>query len=276
MIRARTRVGDGWIAHVSEGHGPPLLLLPGLGGQFSFWGGIWPALVGQFRLVSIDQRGCGASSRCLIEYSIAQMAEDVLAVLDDLAVKTTDIIGHSTGGVIALWLAAHHPQRVGRVVASSTWAGPDPYMRDCFRMRERVLETLGIAAYRQFVDLMLYPPGWYSAHLPEIVARNETTEVDTEILRRRMRAIMDFDLRPRLADIRHETLVICPRDDHVTPLCLSKEIAATVPHAQLCVLETGGHAAPRIAADEFCAPVQRFFASAHFEPPTSSCSIASR
>jgi aminoacrylate hydrolase len=261
MTRRRTPVGDGWIAYIDEGQGHPLLLLPGLGGQSSFWRRSWSALGEHFRLISIDQRGCGDSSRCLIDYSIPQMATDVLAVLDALDVQTADIIGHSTGGVIALWLAAHHPRRVGRLVASSTWAGPDRYMEYCFRLRERVLESLGIAAYRQFVDLMLYPPSWYSCHLEEIAARNDTTSVDAAILRRRMRAIMNFDLRPYLADIRHEVLVICPRDDRVTPLFLSEEIAAGVPRAQLCALETGGHAAPRIATDEFCRPVLRFLAT---------------
>ena len=276
MSRGQSRVGDGWISFVDEGQGPPLLLLPGLGGLSSFWSQSWPAFSTQFRLISIDQRGCGGSSRCLIDYSIAQMAADVLAVLDDLGVHTADIVGHSTGGVVAMWLAAYHPQRVGRLVASSTWAGPDPYMSECFRMRERILDSLGIDGYRQFVDLMLYPPSWYSAHRSKIDPRNGTTEVDMAILRRRMGAIMNFDLRPRLADIRHEMLVVCPRDDRVTPLFLSEEIAAAAPRAHLCVLETGGHAAPRIAADGFCAAALEFFMKAHLDSPPSSLSIAVR
>ncbi len=261
MKRHAVDTSGGSIAAYTAGSGQPVLLLPGLGGRATFWQRTWPTLQARHHVVSLDHRGCGSSSRDDVAYSVPQMAQDVIAVLDHLDIGRTDMVGHSLGGAIALWLAVHRPERCRRLVLSSTWGGTNPYIRDAFELRRSVLQRIGPRAYEQLVDLMLYPPHWYARHQAEIVAHRAGADVDVGLLERRLCAVIDFDLRARLAGITQPCLVVCPQDDAVTPLFLSQELAAVIPGAHLRILPTGGHAAPRIESEAFLAAVRPFLES---------------
>jgi aminoacrylate hydrolase len=260
MIQHRIPVGGGWIAAYEDGAGPPLMLLPGLGGRASFWEPIVPALRSQFRVISLDHRGCGASSRCRIQYSVEQMAADTLAVLDALGIPYAHLVGHSTGGAIVQLLGAHHPARCGRLVISSSWAGPDAYVRDSFALRVAVLRGLGVAKYEELVDLMIYPPEWYAKNRAEVAARRRRAEdsVDTEILERRINAVVSYDGRPVVHRISSPSLIIGVRDDAVIPASRSREIHEAIRGSELQILNTGGHAAPRIESRAFLGALARF------------------
>lgn len=258
MTKKTVPADDGWIAYTVSGTGTPLVLIPGLGGDGNFWRDVAAPLSQDFQTIAIDHRGCGSSSRCLIDYSIRQMAEDTLRVMDALNVARCDLVGHSTGGAIALWLALHHRDRCGRLVLSSSWPGPDAYMARAFDLRLKVLDTLGLEAYQDFVDLMVYPPAWYAEHGAEISARRAGQDIDTEILRRRIRALLAFDARAQLGGIDQECMIVCPMDDLVTPIHLSRQLVAGIRGARLIELPTGGHAAPRIAAGAFTAAIGPF------------------
>ena len=82
------------------GDGPPLLLVPGLGGIGSFWMHQVAAFARDFRVVTHDHRGTGQSSRSRITYSVDQMADDVLRLMDVLKIDAAHCVGHSTGGAI--------------------------------------------------------------------------------------------------------------------------------------------------------------------------------
>ena len=104
------------------GSGPPLLLVPGLGGRAEFWDPVVPPLAARFTVILHDHRGTGRSSIERIDYSIAQMTGDVIALLDHLGFDRAHLIGHSTGGAIGQTLAIDFPQRLDRLVLSATWA----------------------------------------------------------------------------------------------------------------------------------------------------------
>jgi aminoacrylate hydrolase len=260
MIQHRIAAGSGWIAGYEDGAGPPLLLLPGLGGRASFWQSIVTTLRARFRVIALDHRGCGASSRCRIQYSVEQMAADALAVLDALGIARADLVGHSTGGAIVQFLGAHHPERCGRLVISSSWAGPDAYIRDSFALRLAVLRGLGLAKYEELVDLMLYPPAWYAKNRIEVAARRRQAEdsVDTGILERRIEAIVNYDGRGFLSRVDRPSLVIGVRDDAVIPAFLSHAVHEAIRGSRLKILDTGGHAAPRIESGAFLAALTPF------------------
>jgi len=256
--RCTVEIAGGWIEACTIGSGPPVLLLPGLGGRATFWRHVWPALEDRHQVISLDHRGCGGSSRNDAEYSIEQMSRDVLAILDRFEVNCTDVVGHSTGGAIALWLAVHRPERCRKLVLSSTWGGTNPYIKASFELRRKVLSALGQNAYEQLVDLMLYPPDWYAHHESELLAHRVGVDVDVQILDSRLKAVIDFNLRTRLGEITHPCLVVCPQDDAVIPSFLSREIASAIRGAHLRILPFGGHAAPRIMSEAFLAAVLPF------------------
>ncbi len=109
--------------HDTDGDLPVLVLLHGLAGYALEWGATIAALRGEWRVISVEQRGHGSSTRRPGDVSRAAYVADVVAVLDDLTVDAVPVIGQSMGGHTAMLLAAHHPERVSRLVLVESGLG---------------------------------------------------------------------------------------------------------------------------------------------------------
>src|SRR5437899_2587079 len=155
-------IGDAENYSEEAGQGEPLLLVPGLSGQGSFWSRQVEAFKGDFRVIVHDHRGAGRSTHSNIKYSVEQMADDVLRLMDALKIESAHLVGHSTGGAIGQMLALEHRPRLRSPVLSATWGGPDPYFRRLFEARKETLLTQGIEAYLRASVLVLAPPEWVS------------------------------------------------------------------------------------------------------------------
>lgn len=242
-------IGDAEIYYEQTGEGPPLLLVPGLGGVGAFWAKQVAAFSRDFRVITHDHRGTGQSARSRIKYSVDQMADDVLRLMDGLKIETAHFVGHSTGGAIGQTIAQDRPERIQRLVLSATWAGEDGFFRRSFAARKEILRSSGIGAYWRASALLLRPPAWISSNeaaLLEEEARTLADPPDPDILQGRIDAIMRFDRRARLGEIKARTQVIVAADDMVTPLHLSEELADKIDNARLTVLRYGGHFVPTV------------------------------
>ncbi|MEZ5866491.1 MAG: alpha/beta fold hydrolase [Geminicoccaceae bacterium] len=262
---AELRLADGGRLHYElAGDGPPLLLVPGLGGIADFWGPIVPALAERFTVILHDHRGCGRSSLERIDFSIAQMAGDVLALLDHLGLERAHLVGHSTGGAIGQTIALDHPDRLDRLGLSGTWAAPDAWFQGLFASRSAILRTGGPALYLQSSALMLYPPWWIRDH-PEILTVTEEAArarvPDPEVLLARIAAILRHDRAADLHRVTAPTLVIGARDDMVTPAYLSEDIGRLVGRSRTLILPDGGHFFPVTRAGQFVRAIVDFLDS---------------
>jgi aminoacrylate hydrolase len=247
---------------VRGGAGPPLLFLVGLGGRADFWGPQF-ARFPMRDCISFDHRRTGDSLPSDITTTVQVLADDAVRLLDTLGIDRIDIIGHSLGGAIAQHLAVFHPDRVARLVLSASWAGPTPWFLDLFALRRRVLRELGPRDYMLQGNLLGNPGWWTCANQAAMAAGIEArlaAFAGVEIECERMDAVTSHDLRDRVGGIASDTLVICARDDGITPLPLSEELAARIPVARLEVLATGSHFAPNCVPDDWAAPVKAFLA----------------
>ncbi len=230
-----------------RGQGPPLLLVPGLAGLSDFFAPHVEPLARRFTVILHDHRGCGRSSPARIEYSVEQMAGDVVALLDHLRIDRAHLVGHSTGGAIGQTLAIDRPERIDRLVLCATWTAADGWFRLLFQNRKEILEGLGPGAYARISALFLNAPFWIRLH-PEIAAVSDEEARrrirDPEILLRRIKAILAFDRRADLHRIRAPTLVMGARDDMVTPAYFSEELGRAIPGAETVNLPDGGHFFP--------------------------------
>jgi pimeloyl-ACP methyl ester carboxylesterase len=105
------------IRYSAYGKGSPVILLHGGLGHGGNWGYQIPALCGNgYRVILIDSRGHGRSTRDTRPYSYELMVSDVLAVMDTLRVERAHIVGWSDGACTALILGGSHPWRVNGVV----------------------------------------------------------------------------------------------------------------------------------------------------------------
>lgn len=254
-------IGDADIYYEEQGRGPTLMLVPGLGGQGAFWGPQVGDFARDFRVIVHDHRGAGRSTHSRIQYSVDQMAADTIALMDRLGIEHAHYVGHSTGGAMGQTIAQDHPGRLLSLVLSATWPGQDAYFRRCFETRKELLLNRGFESYWRASVVMLRPPRWISEHdaaLDEEMKRLAAAPPPVEVLASRIDAIMRFDRRKRLGEIRCPTLVVVAADDALTPAFYSEELAAKIPGAQLAVLPTGGHFAPTLVPDEYNAAVGRF------------------
>lgn len=113
------QAGSNPIHYVEKGSGPPVILIPGLFGTHRIWDRMIPYLEKQYRLIAIDNFGTGHSGKPDdgFRYSVAEQADMIIAMMDELEIARSDFIGVSYGGMIALNIAARYPHRVGKVVS---------------------------------------------------------------------------------------------------------------------------------------------------------------
>jgi aminoacrylate hydrolase len=257
-------IGDAEIYYEEAGQGEPLMLVPGLSGQGSFWGQQVEAFKRDFRVIIHDHRGAGRSTHSQIKYSVEQMADDVLRLMDALRIESAHLVGHSTGGAIGQVIALDHRRRLRSLVLSATWAGPDPYFRRLFEARKETLLTQGIEAYLRASVLVLAPPEWVSrndAAIAELHRAQAASWPPREVVASRIDAIVAFDRRRRLGEVGVPTLVVVAQDDMVTPKFYSDELAKAIPGASYVVLDGGGHFAPQVMPEPYNRAVGAFLRS---------------
>jgi pimeloyl-ACP methyl ester carboxylesterase len=227
--------------------GTPLILVMGMGGSCHGW---LPLQVPDFsaarRTLIFDHRGVGESEDPGGPFSTAQLADDTCGLLDALQIERADILGIFLGGMAAQELALRHPDRVERLVLAGTYARPDAKRRMLLEqwrelarrdapmevmIRERLLWTLQDETLEQhdLIDSMVDFFNRGGAPLtPDLFAR----QCD---------ACLNHDAADRLRDIRQPTLVICGRQDALTPPRFHRELADEIPDAHLVTIAHGGH-----------------------------------
>jgi aminoacrylate hydrolase len=245
---------NGEIHYEVFGTGPAVLLVAGIGGAASYWKPQIASFSRRCQVVLHDHRGTGKSSKDRITYSVPQMTEDMLGLMDHLGLPAAYIVGHSTGAAMAQELAMRSPDRIRGAVMYAGWARCDPYFQRCFDVRKEVLLKSGPLAYVKTTPLFLMSPWWISRNIAKIEAEEPAAAAafpSAEIMVSRIDAICSYGPGETLRDIRCPTLVTCAKDDHLTPLFYSEEIARLIPHADTYYFETGGHAVSQTMPEEF-------------------------
>ena len=118
---AKTMLNGITVHHQVKGEGPDVVLIHGITSTLAIWyTKVIPALASDYRVAAYDLRGHGHSGMTPTGYSSADMAGDLLALMDHIGMERARLVGHSFGGSIALHLALLHPDRVAGVVLVDT------------------------------------------------------------------------------------------------------------------------------------------------------------
>lgn len=253
-----------WFCTDGPADGPAVVLSNSIGTNVALWDPIVAPLVAAgFLVVRYDTRGHGQSSTPPGPYSVTDLADDVVRVLDALCIPRAHVGGISLGGMTALMVALRHPQRVRALVAANTGAKIGTW--ESWSARAAVVQDSGLEAIEDAVIA-----GWltsrYAAVHPEVVVRMHQwfRGNDPAGYAACCAALGTADLRPDLPSITAPTLVIAGYDDVPTPPALTSQIAAAIPGATYREIP-GAHLSVQESPREFAAAVLAHLAGAGSE-----------
>lgn len=148
------------ICYSDQGKGEVIVLLHGFCGSSEYWEKVIPLLTANYRVIAPDLRGHGASDAPLGAYTIEQMADDVLSVLDALEIPECYLLGHSLGGYITLSFAQRYASRLKGFGLIHSSGYPDS--EEARENRLKSVSTINNEGIFAFVDQLvpgLFAPG---------------------------------------------------------------------------------------------------------------------
>jgi 3-oxoadipate enol-lactonase len=218
----------------------PVIVLPcSLGTTRALWDGQVEELSRVFRVLRYEHRGHGASTVTPGPYSIRQLAEDALALLDELQLDRVAWCGLSLGGMVGMWIGAHAPARLTSLVLACTSArvgSPDVYADRAAAVRAHGIEPIADGIVER----------WFTPHAPaELRARFRALLVSAPVegYAATCEAIADWDFRADLPQVGVRTLVLAGELDTSMPSADSALLAARIPGARHVTLRGAGHLA---------------------------------
>ncbi|MGF1472120.1 MAG: 3-oxoadipate enol-lactonase [Rubrobacteraceae bacterium] len=230
--------------HTLEGpdDAPVLVLSSSLGTTLRMWDPQVPVLKDRFRLLRYDHRGHGGSPAPPGPYAIEELGEDVLRLLDRLAIERFSFCGLSLGGMVGMWLASEVSGRVERLVLCCTSAKLGP--PENWASRAATVREDGMGAISEAVLERWFTRGFLAGNTETAAwAENMLLSTPAEGYAGCCEAIRDMDLRGRLAAIGAPTLVIAGADDEATTLDHAEFISDSVAGSHLVVIEEAAHLA---------------------------------
>src|SRR4051812_26007150 len=123
-----------------HGEGEPLFIVMGLSADILAWALQIPEWSKQYKVIAVENRDVGRSSYATEQYDIADMADDVIALADELGIDDFHLLGLSMGGAISQELAINHPERVKTLTLVVTWGGSGFVGRERTRLWTKQLE----------------------------------------------------------------------------------------------------------------------------------------
>lgn len=260
MTITKVTATDGTRLHVTvEGQkdAPAVILSHALGGTSSQWDAIMPALVDQFRVIRYDSRGHGQSDAPPGPYSNDMLGRDALAILDALDLARSAFVGLSKGGMTAMWLGIHVPERVSALVLANT----TPFIPNKAIWDENIAraQSQGLAA--------IAPPTmdrWfgatYKAADPDAVALHTATMAGMSVAgyAGSCALLRDVDLRAQLPMITAPTLIIAGEEDLPQSADGARMMAAAVQNGEVAFIPKAGHLSPIENPSAFSAAVCAF------------------
>lgn len=257
--------GDRKIYYETSGSGKPLLFISGLGGGSWSWYKQKPFFEAFYRVITFDNRGSGRSWTPPGPYTMEQMAGDVIALLDHLAVEKAYVIGISMGGMIAQQLAVTNPHRVSALVLGCTHCGKDRRIPPPREVLDRLADQENLSP-EEIVEKnipILFGEICRKEH-PEIVEEYRENTLSNpfqplEAFRAQLTAINRFGVCALLNRITCPALVITGKRDILVPPENSRVLVELIPSARLIELDDIGHMVHLEASNIFNKLVLEFF-----------------
>ena len=236
---------------IGSGEDRPVVFVHGLGGAWQNWLENIPRAAQERRVIAVDLPGFGQSEMPLEQISIQGYGRFIEKFCDRLGLGEVVMVGNSMGGFITAEVAIQHPERVERLVLVSA-AG-----LSITNLRRRPVQTWGRAAAAV--------GGWGAAHLRATIVRPRLRHLALGYVVRHptrlradlcwelmagagrpgfldaLNALLDYDFRDRIGDIRCPTLIVWGAEDMLVPVEDASEFERLIPNASKVIFEDTGH-----------------------------------
>ncbi|WJH27762.1 alpha/beta hydrolase [Paenibacillus sp. CC-CFT742] len=247
------------ICYAEQGKGEALILLHGYCGSSSYWDEVVPELARHYRCIVPDLRGHGKTDAPMGTYTIDQMGNDVLQLMDELKVDKAVLLGHSMGGYIALSIAQRHPERLKAFGLIHSTAYPDSEEGKEKRLRAvSAIQTDGIVS---FVDGLV--PGLFAPeHVEKLSSKvSRVKEIGYQTAPQGAAgAALAMRERPDRRDVLSATplpvLLVAGEKDPVIPP--ERTFTSDKPHIVQAVIAGAGHMSMYEAPEQLIQVITQF------------------
>ncbi len=235
------------ISYEESGEGKPLILLMGLGAPGAKWAPHIAAYENEFHCYAPDNRGAGRTDKPVAyRYSIKDMAEDTIGMMDALGIEKASFNGISMGGCIAQHIAVHFPERVDKLILTNTHAYPTVTYRRAIEILRDANGVLDPVTAGRLTQWIIFAQPFQEEH-EDVMLRMEYEDMQypygmpSYAFKAQCNALLDFDLMAELPRIKAPTLIVGGERDLFVPQHMVREMEAAIPGAQVYMAKDGGH-----------------------------------
>lgn len=269
-------IGDVEMYYEETGSGDPTVWIPGTGLAGSMWDTHQVAhFQDRYRCLTVDLRGSGRTVGGHLPPTVADLATDVIGLMDALDLPPAHVVGLSLGSAVAQEIALQRPDRARSAVLAATWSSTarERHMQRHFASRLHALENGPLDVYAQFAF-------WMSS--PSVIDDEPDLQTAVEAeLRRHMSTRLDGTAAHFRADLVHETLdrlarIACPtlvlygEEDRITLPRYNERVAAAIPGATVARIPRAGHLVWLERPTELNRHIDEFLQSAVVASPMSA------
>jgi pimeloyl-ACP methyl ester carboxylesterase len=229
------------IAYAVTGSGAPVVLVHGGDSNSEHWAFQVLALADQYQVILLDSRGHGRSPYSGFPLTYAQLADDVLELLDHLGVERADLVGWSDGGIIGIDIALRHPERLRKVVAFGANADLDGYRTDTGD-EGAIIYAFGAHNDPDYERLSPAP----DQHAAMVVALRQMWETEPAFSAEELRTITT------------PFLIMAGANEEIIAEQHTRYLAETIPGAELVFLPKCGHFGHMQEPEAFNAAMLKF------------------
>ncbi|MFX0180419.1 MAG: alpha/beta fold hydrolase [Candidatus Hodarchaeota archaeon] len=250
------------------GKGEPFILLHGFAMYKEFWITQVKGLSDNFKLITLDLRGCGNSSHPKEAFNMETIADDVKYLMDYLKIEKAHLTGHSFGGMVAQHFALKYPNRLDKLILMATFpnlpldkSGLEMYKRSQLENYKAKEKDFSKAFYdkmkqrftRSFYKEMVENPskefhGLFSTENLIEFEKSKGTSKPQDILNQ-IEAIVKHNTVDKLHKIKNEVLILAGEKDRIVSKIASSVLQDKIPNSILKILE-GSHFFPLEQAPE--------------------------
>jgi len=234
-------------AYVERGSGPPVLFVHGLTFDHHMWDDQLEALSPRYRCIAVDLLGHGASASGPADYTLEDEAENLHALMGELAASPAHVVGLSMGGMIAMRLALAHPEDVRSLALLDTSAEPEvPERRPQYEALAATAKAQGVDTILPAVLPIMFSQEFLQSQPAKVEAyKRRFRQLDLDGIEAATRAVTRrSDILDRISAIRVPTLVIVGEKDVATTPDKAQNIVQRIAGARLETVPGAGHMTP--------------------------------